>query len=446
MANARALNRALQKLVDSDILSHADATGIKDMLKEKEKERKRKIAAVLSKHLNKHGKPYSIKRIKYQLRGVVTEKWTTRAPWRGQDAKVMKNTYEEVIDELYAHYFPSEPSLDLLTLSEVFELWYEDKRETGIVSSLTLEHYRADWNRYFCGLSSKKSVLSYKRCPLLEKPIRKIKAHEIRALYESLTGDGSKLTKKCFYNLRGLIVGAFAYAFNLGIDCIDAGRVSYDSLYFKEPKDNSSEVYTPEEREKLLSYLESLPDQDCYTLSVRLMFTLCIRIGELRALTWDDIDYSNPNQPYINICHQIVDKAVDGVHRKAVDVDHMKSRSKAGKRKFPLSEYAVQVLEELHKLNPDGKYICSNKGGKNPIYTNKFNEHLKKYCEAAGVPYRSSHKIRFYAVSQMYDMGMAEKDIMALAGHSNVSTTRHYNRRLKEISMSDAQLKAGFGR
>ena len=61
-------------------------------------------------------------------------------------------------------------------------------------------------------------------------------------------------------------------------------------------------------------------------------------------------------------------------------------------------------------------------------------------------PHESIYKIRFYAISQMYDMGMAEKDIMALAGHSNVSTTRHYNRRLKEISMSDAQLKAGFGR
>ena len=46
----------------------------------------------------------------------------------------------------------------------------------------------------------------------------------------------------------------------------------------------------------------------------------------------------------------------------------------------------------------------------------------------------------------MYDMGMNEKDIMTLAGHSNVATTRHYNRRLKEVDMSEAQLKAGFGR
>ena len=196
------------------------------------------------------------------------------------------------------------------------------------------------------------------------------------------------------------------------------------------------------------TYIESFPDQDVYTLSVRLAFTLCIRIAELRALTWDDVDISDPNHPKIHIRHQMVDQEAeeDGVHRRAVDVDYMKSHSSAGKRVFPLSEYALEVLSELHRLNPEAKYVCTNKGGENPIYTNKFNDHLKKYCEGAGVPYRSSHKIRFYAVSQMYDMGMNEKDIMTLAGHSNVSTTRHYNRRLKDIDMTDEQLRNGFGR
>ena len=71
---------------------------------------------------------------------------------------------------------------------------------------------------------------------------------------------------------------------------------------------------------------------------------------------------------------------------------------------------------------------------------------LKSFCEGAGIRYLSSHKIRFYAVLQMYDMGVDEKLIMALAGHSNVSTTRHYNRRLREINMSEDQLITGFGR
>ena len=44
----------------------------------------------------------------------------------------------------------------------------------------------------------------------------------------------------------------------------------------------------------------------------------------------------------------------------------------------------------------------------------------------------------------MYDMGVDEKTIMALAGHSNVSTTRHYNRKLKDIEISQEKLIQGF--
>ena len=135
----------------------------------------------------------------------------------------------------------------------------------------------------------------------------------------------------------------------------------------------------------------------------------------------------------------------EDAYRKATDVDYMKSHSPAAKT-FPLSEYALKVLSELHRLNPDSKYICTNKGGENSIYTNRFDEKLKSFCEGAGIRYLSSHKIRFYAVSQMYDMGVDEKLIMALAGHSNVSTTRHYNRKIREISLSEDQLSLGFGR
>lgn len=358
----------------------------------------------------------------------------------------MKNSYDEIILSLYEHYFGEEEQISRMTLQEAFDLWYEKKEAHNIVSSMTLIRYKADWKHFMCGVPSPRTGQVFVRSALLNRPIAAIKPHEIRDLYESLAGNGSKITKQSFYNLRGLIIGAFSHAFNLGVSCIDASRVSYDDLHFREPKVNSSDVYTPEERDRLLSYLESLDKQDCYTLSVRLMFTLCIRIGELRALTWGDIDDSDPEHPYLLIRHQIVDKRVDGVGRKATDVDYMKSHSRSGKRRFPLSTYTLQVLDEFRDLCPEGKYICSNQGGENSIYTNRFNEHLKKYCEGAGIRYLSNHKIRFYAVSQMYDMEVAEKDIMALAGHSNVSTTRHYNRRLKEIAMSEAQLQEGFGR
>ena len=63
-----------------------------------------------------------------------------------------------------------------------------------------------------------------------------------------------------------------------------------------------------------------------------------------------------------------------------------------------------------------------------------FNEKLKKYCSECGIPYRSSHKIRFYNASSAYD-GKNISVISKLMGHSQVSTTMHY---LRNVVNDDA--------
>ena len=68
-----------------------------------------------------------------------------------------------------------------------------------------------------------------------------------------------------------------------------------------------------------------------------------------------------------------------------------------------------------------------------PIVTLTFNKRLKKYCKAAGVPYHSSHKIRFYAASTAYD-GENLVTISKMMGHSQISTTMHY---LRDVAQND---------
>lgn len=45
-----------------------------------------------------------------------------------------------------------------------------------------------------------------------------------------------------------------------------------------------------------------------------------------------------------------------------------------------------------------------------------------------GIRYRSSHKIRFYACSSMYEYNLPEREIQYRMGHSSVEQTRKYNR------------------
>ncbi len=52
-----------------------------------------------------------------------------------------------------------------------------------------------------------------------------------------------------------------------------------------------------------------------------------------------------------------------------------------------------------------------------PITKNGFNEHLRKYCIECKITYRSSHKIRFYNCSKMYEMGVDEKTIQEMMGN-----------------------------
>lgn len=61
----------------------------------------------------------------------------------------------------------------------------------------------------------------------------------------------------------------------------------------------------------------------------------------------------------------------------------------------------VKILKKMKELNPDGTLLFMHEGG--PLTTDSFNRRLKKYCREAGVPYYSSHKIRFYNASTAYD-------------------------------------------
>lgn len=62
--------------------------------------------------------------------------------------------------------------------------------------------------------------------------------------------------------------------------------VDLKRLAYKPVPDKSGEVFSEDEAEKLLMYLETL-DDDPYALAIRLDFNLFVRIGEIEGLMWE---------------------------------------------------------------------------------------------------------------------------------------------------------------
>ncbi|MCR4697058.1 MAG: site-specific integrase [Lachnospiraceae bacterium] len=420
MENFNDRKKAINEAYKHGIISPEDAKAeLKDLA---DKRYTYKLNKVLSVHPNR------ISGSKPDKNGAYTI-YRTRAKW-ASSGMISKKSYKELIEELYAHYFGDLIVHDDITFEESFYSFVKGRLKADAITFNSSRHYIDDYEKYIKGEE------------FAQKPIVKVKKSELIDFYERVVGNG-KITSHCFGNIKSCINGAFKYVSKFdGIETIDPKNIDTSDISRKCKRvENSEKVYSVENRDKLLTYLEGLDEQTVYTLGVRLAFCLPTRIGELTAIAWEDVNFETKQ---IIISHSMVTVRTDKVNCKLVRVDYLKAHSKAGKRVLDLSDYAIEVLKELKLITGDKFYVL-NSAGENPITENNFNQHLKKYCEACGVTYLSSHKIRFYHCSRMYELGVDEKAIQSAMGHSDIGMTRHYDRR-KEKRFTNEEANAVFGR
>lgn len=87
------------------------------------------------------------------------------------------------------------------------------------------------------------------------------------------------------------------------------------------------------------TFVTAATEQEAFEL----MFCLCARIGELRALRWSDVDFDKHT---ISISREIVLRKNEEGKNRFVEVNHTKG-GEHGSRVLPLSERAERVLYEL---------------------------------------------------------------------------------------------------
>ena len=252
--------------------------------------------------------------------------------------------------------------------------------------------------------------------------ISEIRYKHLFSLYADITANGA-ITRSTLRNVKTTINYCFDYAMqNDYIDSNVALSVKTDKLVCAPQK--SHDGYTREEITALRNVME--PIDSPYARIIRLDMCLTVRIGELEAIKWSDVDLKGKR---LNIHAQIVIKKVAGKQTQ-VYVPYTKSNkydNGHGKRTLMLNSKAVKVLEEQRKANPFGEYVFSSKNG-TPLWTNKVNENLKKYCNEAGIRYLSSHSIRVSSITSLYDSGVSPTKIQIAAGHSDIRTTNGYCR------------------
>lgn len=309
---------------------------------------------------------------------------------------------DDLIDKLYCYYFDN-------TLESVYKSWVRYRADTKIVSGKTIEEDISIWRRFISDT------------PIATMKIIDIKPKHIIELFHKWTGNGL-ITKKDFNNRKSVLNGIFRYAVLKEILISNPiTSISCNELKYKYAEIHKK-AYTKEERLKLLNYLDTLPP-DAYILAIKLAFYGIFRIGEIKALTWDISDGNK-----VTIRNQLVEERIlqDDFTLTAPQlvVKDPKGNPHYSIRTEYISQKGVEILTEMKNLNPDGEFLFMFQG--RTLTTDSFNKRLKKYSTIVGIPYLSSHKIRFTGASMLYDAGVKAIDIQPLLGHSTLAMTQHY--------------------
>lgn len=171
------------------------------------------------------------------------------------------------------------------------------------------------------------------------------------------------------------------------------------------------EVLTKIEQTKLFSILYY--NTDVYKAAIILCLHTGLRIGELCALKWEDIDLENK----LMYIQRTVQRIAVCKKEKKTELLETAPKSEYSKREIPISKYIVELLLSF---NHDKKYIF---GGNKPMEPRTLQYHFKKYLQDAKIPNKNFHVLRHTFATNCIEGGSDVKSLSEILGHSDVQIT-----------------------
>lgn len=196
------------------------------------------------------------------------------------------------------------------------------------------------------------------------------------------------------------------------IKCNIIERIDFEFKIPKKENIKKVEVFNFKERIKICEYVKNnLCNQ---TLGILICLCTGLRIGEICALKWEDVDLQNE---VINVNHTIQRVYINTAKKSRIVISSPKTES--SRRKIPIAVELISILKKFKSNN--NIYVISGK--EKYIEPRTYRKFFKRILDKLKISKLKFHSLRHTFATQAIENDIDYKTVSEILGHSSVGIT-----------------------
>ena len=190
----------------------------------------------------------------------------------------------------------------------------------------------------------------------------------------------------------------------------------WDIKYPPSSENKVLDVLSVTNHRKILNHIQS--HFTFMGLGIYISLSTGLRIGEICALKWSDINVTDGILTVNRTIERIY--IIEG-EKKHTELVINSPKTKNSCREIPMNKELLGMLKPLKKVVNDDYYILTN--DERPTEPRTYRNYYKRLMEKLDIPKLKYHGLRHSFATRCIEVGCDYKTVSVLLGHSNISTT-----------------------
>lgn len=196
----------------------------------------------------------------------------------------------------------------------------------------------------------------------------------------------------------------------------DLSFVEWSVKFPTEQTKQELEVLSINNQKRIMQY--AIDNFTFRNLGIYICLSTGIRIGEVCALKWGDINIATETISINRTIERIY--MIDG-EKRHTEVVIGTPKTKNSLREIPMSKELLEIIRPLKKVMNDDYFILTNEA--KPTEPRTYRNYYKQLLKQLGIPDLKFHGLRHSFATRCIESQCDYKTVSVILGHANISTT-----------------------